>query len=249
MRKSTATKRTRSESSGSGGNLAVRLPGPEDVVGWALLGRDHQRRRLAIRLLLAQNPKIPCGDMAQLFGVHPDTITDDLSALRSAAGLAFRQQDVAEVVADEIRLCREVAESSLEDASILSPGNPSRSRHRMVALRAMDSRRDLLFRMGYYREVPKEFRILTEGTEKDDRQAAIQDEIWAAIGDPEKRRIAVQLEALLQESPPDPSGAGERHDAGEVSGPVAHRAPDGGVTRARSRKRGPTDRDDAPETR
>jgi hypothetical protein len=249
MSKQKATKETPAEKAESGENRTVSLPPPTDLAGWALIGGDNKLRRQAIRLLLAQNPRIACGELASIFGVGPDCITDDLSALRTAAGLAFREQDVAETIAEEIRMRKEIADASLEDASILSPHHPSRSRNRGIALKALDSRSEMLFRMGYYREVPKEHRILTEGDEKDDRQSSIQDEIWATISNPEQRKRALALEALLQSGTQEPGGPGERDDAGEVQDPAAHRETDGGTPRARRRRRGPTDSDDAAKAR
>ena len=123
---------------------------PED---WATIGRDTKRRRELLARMFAVNPHLVQERMAELFQVNRDTISDDMKIIRAAAG--ERALDQVAEVGETLEQLASITRDAMADAPQVQVDSNARAAHRNTALKALDQKVNVLFRLGYWAEAPK----------------------------------------------------------------------------------------------
>lgn len=123
---------------------------PED---WATIGRDTKRRRELLRRLFAINPNLVQKDLAAQFHVDDETISRDMKVIRAAAG--ERALDQVAEVGETLEQLASITRDAMADAPQVQVDSNARAAHRNTALKALDQKVNVLFRLGYWAEAPK----------------------------------------------------------------------------------------------
>ena len=127
---------------------------PED---WAAIGRDTKRRRELLSRLFAVNPRLVQKEIAKQFQVDEDTIGNDMRIIRAAAGERALNQ-VAEV-GETLEQYARITKDALADAPQVQVDSNARAAHRNTALKALDQKVNVLFRLGYWQEAAKQINL------------------------------------------------------------------------------------------
>jgi len=123
---------------------------PED---WASIGRDTKRRRQLLARLFAINPNLVQKDLAVQFHVDDETISRDMKIIRAAAG--ERALDQVAEVGETLEQLASITRDAMADAPQVQVDSTTRAAHRNTALKALDQKVNVLFRLGYWAEAPK----------------------------------------------------------------------------------------------
>ncbi len=116
-------------------------------------GMGTEARRLKLQELRARFPGITNRQLSQVLGVSEPTITSDGVAIRKLIEAKFHIDDeVQQVVLDRYD---SIYESAMDDAKVLSRGDPHRASFYNVALRAHDGKVATMLRMGIVPEAPQ----------------------------------------------------------------------------------------------
>lgn len=120
---------------------------------WATIGRDMKRRRELLRRLFAINPHLVQKELARQFQVDEDTIGNDMRVIRAASG--ERALDQVAEVGETLEQLAQITQGALADVPQVQADSNTRAAHRNTALKALDQKVNVLFRLGYWAEAPK----------------------------------------------------------------------------------------------
>lgn len=139
------------------------------LVDFRIIGRNRQARRRAVRSCVIQSPRIGHRTLGRLFGVNKDTITNDLRAISSATLERVTSHDAAEEIGEAFNFYTYMRDLALKDLAQVKPGSNMRAAHFRNAIAAQERIDEVAFRLGLWREAPKE--LLIGGQAADPRKA------------------------------------------------------------------------------
>jgi len=143
---------------------------PEAVlVDFRVIGRSRQARRRAVRSCVIQSPRIGHRVLGRLFGVNKDTITNDLRAISSATLERVTNHDAAEEIGEAFNFYTFMRDLALADMAQVKPGSNMRAAHFRNAITSQERIDEVAFRLGLWREAPKE--LIIGGQAADPRKA------------------------------------------------------------------------------
>ncbi len=106
-----------------------------------------------LRRLFAINPHLVQRDLARKFEVDEETISRDMKVIRAAAGQ--RAEDQTAEVGETLEQIAQIVEGALGDVPRVQADSNARAAHRNTALKALEQKVNVLFRLGYWTEAAK----------------------------------------------------------------------------------------------